>query len=312
MASLLDDVVREKQALSDELIDYRNRLIAKAYAMLSEDTPLMRMARELRRTPVGRDIREYAAPVLNEVYRAAKEAKRAAPARKKGDEDVSIPVFDWFERKHIAQRVSRNAIYPSANSFEAKRKTALIEYLMGQEVGDGEKPVFFLVSSHGDCAQDHADYQGRLYYDRFWRRKVSGKAERKEINSIISSQGLRSFQWVTGKPVWMITRPNCRHYFVGVTASEARKGADFLLDEYGMRSAVGKRGNKQTLRHSTSKGWYTESNVRSILKQYEDRLALHERMYASRPNESVRRAIEKDRLLVKKWRYYLRNHDFGG
>ena len=54
------------------------------------------------------------------------------------------------------------------------------------------------------------------------------------------------------------------------------------------------------------KGWYTKSNVLSILNQYLERLRLHKAMYEEQPNAEILSQIRKDRVLVERWRKYLK------
>jgi len=106
---------------------------------------------------------------------------------------------------------------------------------------------------------------------------------------------MKSYQWVIGKPVWMVTRPNCRHYFKALTYEEvAGKSYQSLVKEYKMHRKIGNRPIMQTLKGG--------DNVQIVIKSYEERLRLHKAMYRARPNDFLQSAIEKDKILLKKWK----------
>ena len=73
--------------------------------------------------------------------------------------------------------------------------------------------VFYIAAFFGDCADDHAPYQGRIYYDQDWRDNIEDDALARRIDDYITSHNLMSVQQVTSDDPWLTTRPNCRHYF---------------------------------------------------------------------------------------------------
>ena len=79
---------------------------------------------------------------------------------------------------------------------------------------------FFLCSSHIDPAEDHKDWEGKMYFDEDWRKFVSDKDTKKNIGTYIRYRRLRSVQWVCGAPVYMVVRPNCKHYFTNLPIEE--------------------------------------------------------------------------------------------
>lgn len=164
--------------------------------------------------------------------------------------------------------------------------------------------VWYLVSYHGDCAKDHEPWQGRIYIDENWR-SICNAGETEIIENLIQMYQVRTFQWVIGRPVWLITRPNCRHYFKKLYTSTVMKNTvQGLLQKNGMISPVGKRRNLQSIIHDTHASWYTESNMKSIIWQYEQRKALHIKMRNAHPCPAITRAIQKDNLLIKRWKAY--------
>ena len=110
--------------------------------------------------------------------------------------------------------------------------------------------VFFACSIHNKPAEDHKDYQGRIYIDRFWRTKVPGRYYR-AVESYIKNHNTVTVQKIQGPPVYLTSRPYCKHYFIPVPrytvlhssekkiASEySRIYAENEYDYYKMRSQV--------------------------------------------------------------------------
>lgn len=165
--------------------------------------------------------------------------------------------------------------------------------------------VFYLASAHDDSAEDHRDYQGRVYVDEKWESIVQSKKLQKMIRDFISRNNIKTLQWVTGRPVWFITRPNCRHYFKAITIEDAlTKDAKTLVRNHKMHRAVGNEDMKP-IYHSTNKTWYTRSNIENIIKKYQERLDYHNALYSVHPTQTLKRMMEKDRLLINKWRKLL-------
>lgn len=318
---------REKDALLEALEDLREDLLAKAYGSLCRGESAKELAKSLRKTqldhmarlislpfPQGKawaeskaqkakEALKAGAPILLAVAacsnRARKRVSGDAPKGRAGSALKALKEEDAFKQSAKAKR-------ESANKYEAEIKT-LEE---GQAVDNAReaREYLWICSSHGDCAEDHEAYQGRLYYDNGWKRYLKGK-ERERMERIISKYGVTSFQKVQNRPAWLFTRPNCRHYFDSVSLDEAeKKTPKEILTERGMIHAIGPRRGNQTIRHSTKEGWYTKENVEAIIRQYEERVATLERMWEEQPSAELRRDIMKARMLVKKWKDYLKSH----
>ena len=223
---------------------------------------------------------------------------------------ISALALRFITDKKIYERA--NTInFDNAKKEEGESKMWLMESMRKEAYQEAKgKPwdqarVFWLASKHLDCAEDHIPYQGKLYYDRYWRRCITDPQGRADMETFIEANALRSYQWVINRPAWLVTRPNCRHFFKQITYQEAQENLESLLQRMNMVKEKGNTDN-QTIKHPLNKGWYTEENVRDIIQKYERRLETHERMMARHPTEELRRMIEKDRLMIKKWTAYLR------
>lgn len=318
---------REKDALLEALEDLREDLLAKAYSSLCKGESAKERAKALRKTqldhmaklmslpfPMGKawattkaqrakEAMKAGAPVLLAVSAcadiAAKHVSGDAPKERAGSALKALKKADAFKASDRAKR-------KQGNRYEAEIKA--LEEGLALDNARESKEFLWICSSHGDCAEDHQDWQGRIYYDNAWRRYLKG-SDKARMEALIKAQGMISFQKVQNAPVWLFTRPNCRHYFDSVSLGEAESKDPYqILSERGMIHTIGPRGGNQTIRHSTKDGWYTKENVEAIIKQYEDRIATLERMWSEQPSEQLRRDIMKARMLAKKWKDYLKKN----
>lgn len=166
------------------------------------------------------------------------------------------------------------------------------ENLIDDEMKEARKnhKIFYLVSSHDDCAEDHIDYQGKIYFDN----KMTPTKDEEEY---IIKNKIQSIQWVTFRPVWMVTRPHCRHYFKALKTDDVLShSVRQLIRNHRMHHKTGKY-EMQTIREKTAE---------ETLKAYRERLAYHQYLYSIHKTETLRKLIEKDKLLIKKWEEYLR------
>lgn len=225
-----------------------------------------------------------------------------------------------FLKKERAFEETGKAIQAEAREKETEAKISLIENARDEaeeernqsEISDYRADlnakIFYLCSKHDDCAEDHEAYQGKIYYDHFWKRYIKSEYARDLVSKHIDLYEMQEYQKVLSRPVWLITRPNCRHYFKQISLNDilSEPTLEGLLDAYGMHHEVGLRGENQTLRHPTSKEWYTKENVLAIIKKYRERLAYHQKLYDKRPNDQLKNLIFKDKTLIRKWERYLK------
>ena len=79
--------------------------------------------------------------------------------------------------------------------------------------------IFYLCSSHSNCAEGHVDYQGRIFCTTYWRQKVSG-FQYYAVMSYIKNHNIMTVQRVMQEPVWLTTRNYCKHYFIPMDTDE--------------------------------------------------------------------------------------------
>lgn len=147
-----------------------------------------------------------------------------------------------FEKLRVYQRFI-SLVNQEVRNKEASVKEKVIRQLTSYGIENREH--FALVSKHLDSAIDHLDFQGKLYLltndlqesELLLARKIG-------INKTLASV-------MHDKP-YLITRPNCRHYFITLSESDiGDKSVDTLLKENKMITKVGSRVIKN-LRNNTS------------------------------------------------------------
>lgn len=210
-------------------------------------------------------------------------------------------VFDIVNKEELFRYFDK-AGNEMLNEIETDMKNEVYENAMKEpeHIDDIEKErCFVLASRHDDCAKDHLDYQGKIYVKE-WALKY------KAVKDYCRENNIKTVEWVMGKPAWLTTRPNCRHFFKDVSLSDIKGSPlNVLLKEYGMDRVAGSRSAWQTAKHKTTKEWYTEQNIQRLIKKYKDRLKKHERMAEVYENENLKNEIAKDKLLINKWEIYL-------
>ena len=235
---------------------------------------------------------------------------------------LGLFVFDLLKRKNVEKSIS-SVITKEADKNEGKSKDKVIvdtlrknleksrsELLKDAETGEIDTDkimIFYLASAHKDSARDHAPYQGKMYVDENWETIPMPWALHNAIAYYIKTHDVKTMQWVVGKPVWFITRPNCRHYFKELSVKEVLATARTkLIKKYDMKTAIGDRQYLQTMKHSTDKEWYDDvRNAQLLLDSYKERLSMHELMYEENPCPIIKNAIAKDKFLIQKWEKYI-------
>lgn len=147
-----------------------------------------------------------------------------------------------FEKLRVYQRFI-SLVNQEVRNKEASVKESIIKRLTSYGIENREH--FALVSKHLDSAIDHADYQGKIYLlTNDLQESELLLANKLGINKTLSSV-------MHDKP-YLITRPNCRHYFITLSESDiGNKSVDTLLKENKMITKVGSRVIKN-LRNNTS------------------------------------------------------------
>lgn len=213
-----------------------------------------------------------------------KEIKKKIPKVQNNKKSLSMLVFQ-FMQKMKTYNTSNSIINKDVVERYEKIKMLELDKATNLKRKKETEQIFYLISKHKDCAKDHVDYQGKLYVDDKWRMVLGNDGE---VQDFIIENGIKTFQWVTSKPVYMITRPYCRHFFKELTFKEVKKhNIDKLLKKNKM---VFDEGKKE----------FQTKKIRAI-EELKEMLAYYEKLYAIQKNELLELQIKKCKFLIKKY-----------
>lgn len=159
--------------------------------------------------------------------------------------------------------------------------------------------IFFLASEHATCAIDHADYQGKLYVNENWEEYIEDEEVRKQIESFIKRNNIKTIQWVKGAPVYFTTRPNCRHFFMPLTIEQAMGNLTELKQNVRTTAGTYRLENYQDL----VKQRYNERNIRKYKQRVEANKIMLDNAKNERQKALIKRDITRNEKLFKKWNY---------
>ena len=144
---------------------------------------------------------------------------------KNGYHRITISVYNLTQNATLTENQAIRELIKVFNKYERKdtrvRKRKNTREVMHDNRFNYQVPiVFYLCSRHQDCAKDHVAFQGKIYIDRYWR-SLYKKSEQPEflinaIDKFVKRNKVHTLQWVMSSPVYMTTRPYCRHYFTPV------------------------------------------------------------------------------------------------
>ena len=116
--------------------------------------------------------------------------------------------------KQLVQTLGKIERKTSSRNSRKEIRNNLVEARTQALDGSGKLPmIFYACSSHSTPAKDHKDYQGKIYVDRYWRKYCTGMADWliAAVEDFIEIHNIVSVQKIMGPPVWLCTRPYCKH-----------------------------------------------------------------------------------------------------
>lgn len=113
--------------------------------------------------------------------------------------------------EYLSQRTVYNQLDVAARKVAASQQLRQKRQLVRNELQSGEH-IFFLCSYHSNPADDHKDFQGKIYVNRYWRSMVTG-TDYYKVASYIKNRNVQTIQSIMGAPVYLTTRRYCKHYF---------------------------------------------------------------------------------------------------
>lgn len=304
MNNQVDLIVTRKLKKILRLKKARNLYIATLYDDLIKRKTLKEIHQDIQRI-LTIDVKDK----LGEAkFIAEYTEKLAKKTKKKLDDLFPVGLSEGILAEWIFKNFSKNKIFTESNKIaydigqqeEEKGKNKVIEDIEKQ--AKEQKNVFYLCSAHRDSALDHVNYQGKIYVDERWMDIITDLNLRGRIAQFVYMNNIKTFQWVIGKPVWMITRPNCRHFFKVIDNEQAMSNSSAkLLKKHDMMFKVGRK-ETQTFNYSRE---FTRENIENLVNRYKERLEFHKALYQKNKNNLIARAIDKDKLLISKWEKYL-------
>lgn len=160
-----------------------------------------------------------------QLYLACYNVYRAAKHRiKSGDWQEYLALRKTYDEiLRVARRVMRNV--------DLKKKRQQVKQILDAHSND---TIFYVCSKHNKPAPDHAEFQGKIYVDRFWREKVEIHMYR-AVEAYIKNHQIVTVQKIMGAPVYMTTRPYCKHYFIPVDTYEVlHSSVNRIVEQHGI------------------------------------------------------------------------------
>lgn len=192
------------------------------------------------------------------------------------------------------------------NYMEMKVRTDIQNDIADNMVKTGSENgiIFYLATYHGDCAPDHADFQGKIYCAKNWK-SICPKAYFDDVSNYIITHKIMNVEDVMGpKGNYLTKRPNCRHYFQYISIQEVldvKNDDDLnkLREHYNLNSAGKYKPEKY---EALKKQRYNERQIRKIKGKIETQEKLVTSLNSDAPKGIVNSQTNKLILLKKELR----------
>ena len=307
METQLNEIFNEKKDLSDKLRQLRNQYIKSIYRDILNNESKTKIQQNIKRIS---DTNKVKNKQLEKFMNNFSDfiVKRC---NNKSEDIIFVLFLKLLDKKQVFSK-SNKIINEDSREFESDNKIEMLNKTITINRNYKQPNIFYASSGHNDCAIDHKEFQNRIYVDEKWRELIKDEDLKKDIGIYIDLHDIKTFQWVIGRPVWLITRPNCRHYFKTIKTEEVlSQSLQSIIRRHKLHRKVARK-ETASIRHDNRKVWYTRDNVESIIKKYEERYDFHKGLYeVNRHNQYAKRDMEKDRLLIDKWKKFYKTK-FGG
>jgi hypothetical protein len=169
----------------------------------------------------------------------------------------------------------------------------------GQQAG----VVFYLCSSLQDCADDHADWQGKVYVVENWRQ-IARPEFHEAIQNTIQEKDIRGFyfatEWKNGiqKGPALTTRPNCRHVMKPMPITQVvNKTEEQMLQEQRMQRGTYDEKKYKDLQEQRK----NERNIRKIKARIDEYQEQIDNTKTPEAKELLQRKINHDKIKLSQW-----------
>lgn len=239
---IFEQSYKEIETYKIKLINFVIRFLKRYYQLLLiSDLQINALLRQLEK-----DFKKYGinTPICKSCLNLARFlAKKLKQDTQETDGIIlATLLMKRFEKLRVYQRFI-SLVNQEVRNKEASVKERVIRQLTSYGIENREH--FALVSKHLDSAIDHIEFQGKLYL-------LTNDLQESEL-LLASKLGInKTLASVMHDKPYLITRPNCRHYFITLSESDiGSKSVDTLLKENKMITKVGSRVIKN-LRNNTS------------------------------------------------------------
>ena len=239
---IFEQSYKEIETYKIKLINFVIRFLKRYYQLLLiNDLQINALLRQLEKdfkkyginTPICKKCLNLARFLVNKLRQDTKETDGII---------LATLLMKRFEKLRVYQRFI-SLVNQEVRNKEASVKEKVIRQLTSYGIENREH--FALVSKHLDSAIDHIDFQGKLYL-------LTNDLQESELLLARKLGITRTLASVMHDKPYLITRPNCRHYFITLSESDiGLKSVDTLLKENKMITKVGSRVIKN-LRNNTS------------------------------------------------------------
>lgn len=227
---------------------------------------------------VGRELKSQVAPSLYQTI------------AKKINESPKQPYVVYKDGKHIRlENYMEMRLRTDINHEVAKNFLDI-----NQELGQ----VFYICSEHGNCADDHIDYQGKVYCSQNWE-EACPEEYKEQVAAYIEENHIMSIEDAMGEEGnYLTTRPNCRHYFQMISISsvldiKTEQDRENYLKEAGMSYNT---SYKEESYQALGVQRYNERQIREWRERY-DTMKL---VIDNRPKVDLRSADEETKKFYQK------------
>lgn len=162
------------------------------------------------------------------------------------------------------------------------------------ETGANANIVFWIVNEFDDCADDHAQYQGKIYYDERFNDFPLRDNIKDAIRAFIKSRQLVSIQSVRDQAPYLTTRPNCRHKMKPVAIDQVlQESLDNIKDSLNLRQASYRPENYDL----TKQQRYNERQIRT----YKQREQTFRELFKQTNNKDYLLQAQKEKRKLQLW-----------
>ncbi|MDY4822214.1 MAG: hypothetical protein SO148_00200 [Candidatus Onthovivens sp.] len=239
---IFEQSYKEIETYKIKLINFVIRFLKRYYQLLLiSDLQINALLRQLEK-----DFKKYGinTPICKKCLNLARFLALKLKQDTKETDGIILAtlLMKRFEKLRVYQRFI-SLVNQEVRNKEASVKEKVIRQLTSYGIENREH--FALVSKHLDSAIDHINYQGKIYL-------LTNDLQESEL-LLANKLGItRTLASVMHDKPYLITRPNCRHYFITLSESDiGSKSVDTLLKENKMITKVGSRVIKN-LRNNTS------------------------------------------------------------